>query len=129
MTTNGRARLPETNGTSSDDEADPATELAPSGVFRVHGSKHKNRGWKLAAQYIDGGYHYCVLRRPIDSGGPQLTKREADAVALASAGMSNKGIASELDVSPSTVGVLLFRAAAKLGAKSRGELIAKYRQL
>jgi DNA-binding NarL/FixJ family response regulator len=47
---------------------------------------------------------------------------------LACAGRSNKSIAQELELSPSTVGVLLFRAAAKLNAKSRSELLSNYEQ-
>lgn len=127
MTTNGRGPGTKAAPTLAASEPEAAPDLTPSGVFRAARTKHKNKGWMLAAQYIESGYHYCVFRRPLEDAGPQLTKREADAVTLASSGLSNKGIASELDVSPSTVGVLLFRAAAKLGAKSRSELIAKYR--
>jgi len=71
-----------------------------------------------------------VLRRPLEvaRSNPGLTKREEDALALACAGRSNKSIAQELELSPSTVGVLLFRAAAKLNAKSRSELLSNYEQ-
>jgi DNA-binding CsgD family transcriptional regulator len=85
----------------------------------------------VADQFISAGFHYRVLRKPVENSNdaPVLTKREADAVELACSGLSNKRIAIELDVSPSTVGVLLFRAAAKLRVKSRTELIAAYRRL
>jgi DNA-binding CsgD family transcriptional regulator len=84
----------------------------------------------VAEQFISQGFHYRVLRKPVDADpvSPGLTKREADAVELACQHLSNKEIAARLDVSPSTVGVLLFRAAAKLQAKSRSELIAAYRR-
>lgn len=58
-----------------------------------------------------------------------LTSREEQAVELAANGLSNKRIAQCLGIAPSTVGVLLFRAAAKLGVKSRAELAAAFRAL
>jgi DNA-binding CsgD family transcriptional regulator len=70
------------------------------------------------------------MRRPLEFAKvpPRLTRREEDAVVLACAGHSNKSIAQVMDVAPSTVGVLLFRAAAKLNAKSRSELLSNYEQ-
>jgi DNA-binding CsgD family transcriptional regulator len=70
------------------------------------------------------------MRRPLEFAKtpPRLTKREEDALVLACAGHSNKSIAQVLDVAPSTVGVLLYRAAGKLNAKSRSELLANYEQ-
>lgn len=71
-----------------------------------------------------------MMRRPLHlaNPSPRLTKREEDALALACAGHSNKSIAQVLNVSPSTIGVLLFRAAGKLSAKSRSELLSNYEQ-
>jgi DNA-binding NarL/FixJ family response regulator len=48
---------------------------------------------------------------------------------LACAGHSNKDIAHALSVSASTVGVLLFRAAGKLNASSRNDLLTAYKRL
>lgn len=82
-------------------------------------------------EFEQAGFSYRVLRRPLDVAPttPRLTNREQDALGLACAGHSNQSIAQVLDISPSTVGVLLFRAAGKLNAKSRSELLSKYEQL
>ena len=132
MTTNRQGADPDdlqepSEATQSDDR--PSS--APSGVFRTSERKRRDSGWSVAAQFDQEGFSYRVLRRPLDLGrtDPGLTKREHDALALACAGHGNKGIAQILEVSPSTVGVLLFRAAAKLNAKSRSELLSTYEQL
>ena len=112
--------------------SDAPPDASPSGFFPAGPvAPRRNSGWIVAEQFISQGFHYRILRKPIDADAtttPGLTKREADAVELACQHLSNKEIASQLDVSPSTVGVLLFRAAAKLQAKSRSELIAAYRR-
>lgn len=129
MSSNARGPASKENE-ANEESSDAGNDTSPSGVFPVGRAKKKD-GWTVTEQFVSKGYHYCVMRRPIGGAGdrPQLTKREAAAVALAADGHSNKAIAAELDVSPSTVGVLLFRAAAKLGAKSRAELAAAYRRL
>jgi len=112
-------------------QSDDRPSDAPSGVFRAADArKRRDSGWSVAAQFEQEGFSYRVLRRPLDLArtAPGLTKREEDAVTLACAGHGNKRIAQILDVSPSTVGVLLFRAAAKLNAKSRSELLSSYEQ-
>jgi DNA-binding CsgD family transcriptional regulator len=119
---------------ATDDAASSAVEAssdsAPSGTFRTRTpSRKRNSGWTVAEQFISDGFHYRVLRKPNDAAQPILTNREADAVELLCTGISNKDIAIQLDVSPSTIGVLLFRAAAKLRARSRPELIAAYHRL
>ena len=84
----------------------------------------------LVEQFEWEGFAYRLTRRPLDAvKAPRLTKREEDALVLARAGHSNKRIAQVLNVSPSTVGVLLFRAASKLNAKSRSELLSNYERL
>jgi DNA-binding CsgD family transcriptional regulator len=57
-----------------------------------------------------------------------LSPREREAVSRAMLGESNKVIAYELGVSASTVGVLLHRAARKLGSRTRAELLARFRE-
>ena len=52
-----------------------------------------------------------------------LTPREHQVVALAARGHANKSIAYELGITTSTVGVLLGRAASRLGVASRRALI------
>jgi len=131
MTTNGRGTDSDAQASSGPTPTDERGSQAPSGVFRASsGQKRRDSGWSVAAQFEQEGFSYRVLRRPLDGArtGPGLTKREEDALALACDGHSNKSIAQVLDVSPSTVGVLLFRAAAKLNAKSRSELLSSYEQ-
>jgi len=107
---------------------------APSGVFRTSSEEQRwsqrlwRDGWTVAEQFIREGFYYRLLRRPVTvKNAARLTKREDDVLRLASAGHSNKSIAQALNVSASTVGVLLFRAAAKLNVASRSDLLAAYR--
>jgi DNA-binding CsgD family transcriptional regulator len=58
------------------------------------------------------------LRRP-------FSVREREVVALAVTGHENKDIAYRLGLAYSTIRVLMARAASKIGAKSRQELIEK----
>lgn len=111
-------------------DMDERPSQSPSGVFRASRSKRRDLGWTVAEQFEREGFSYRLMRRPLEFAKtpPRLTKREEDALVLACAGHSNKSIAQVLDVAPSTVGVLLYRAAGKLNAKSRSELLANYEQ-
>jgi DNA-binding NarL/FixJ family response regulator len=105
---------------------------ASSGVFRAaRGEQRVSGGWTIAEQFVREGYCYRLLRRPVAASeeAPRLTKRELAALELASTGHGNKSIAQQLEVSPSTVGVLLFRAAAKLSVASRSDLLLAYQAL
>jgi DNA-binding CsgD family transcriptional regulator len=77
------------------------------------------------------GHRYLLARRndPQAAESPKLSRRERQVVGYARLGHSNKLIAYELGISAATVGVLLHRAALKLKAKGRQELIAKYAAL
>src|SRR6187551_1738718 len=110
-------------------DAKPVSDVPTS---QVHGAdKDRGPGWTVTEQFVREGYRYRLMRRPIEpsDSGPRFTRREVEALALASDGCSNKRIAQILDVSPSTVGVLLFRAASKLNVKTRGDLLTAYRHL
>jgi DNA-binding CsgD family transcriptional regulator len=86
--------------------------------------------WTVVEEFITGGFRYQLVRRPVTSAPPpQLTPREKEALDYAHQGHSNKSIAFALGLSPSTIGVLLFRAAAKLGVKSREQLLAAYARI
>jgi DNA-binding CsgD family transcriptional regulator len=87
--------------------------------------------WTIAEQFIREGYYYRLLRRPVEvkHTSPELTKREHEVLRLACVGHTNKGIAHSLNVSASTVGVLLFRAAAKLNVSSRSDLLSAYKRM
>lgn len=111
--------------------APEGSSQASSGVFRTAAElRRRDSGWTVAERFEREGFSYRLMRRPLEFSKtpPRLTRREEDAVILACAGHSNKLIAQEMNVAPSTVGVLLFRAAAKLNAKSRSELLSNYEQ-
>jgi DNA-binding CsgD family transcriptional regulator len=87
--------------------------------------------WTLVDHFESDGRRYLLARRN-DSrgdGAATLTDRERQALGYADIGHSNKLIAYEMGISPLTVGVLLHRAARKLGAKSRAELLEAYRKI
>lgn len=74
---------------------------------------------------IDEDGQRRVVVEPLTLGAlALLSSRERAAVLALRTDTSNKEIADVLGTSSSTVGVLLHRAAAKLGARSRAELIA-----
>lgn len=125
---------------SKDEPVDVATdEKRPSGVLKVaekaspyESGKHRvSTGWTVIDQYEQDGFRYRLTRRPVDpeSGGLRLTPREDEVLTHACDGFSNKEIAYTLGLAPSTVGVLLFRAAAKMGVRSRTELLSAYMRL
>jgi DNA-binding CsgD family transcriptional regulator len=87
--------------------------------------------WTLVDTYERDGKRYVVAKRndvrlPLPSA---LSPRERQVLGFAVLGDSNKLIAYELGISASTVGVLLHRAAAKLGCGTRAELLRRFREL
>jgi DNA-binding CsgD family transcriptional regulator len=134
MTTNGRGFDSENDAIPDKTGPDESSSQAPSGVFPTSTAsvepKRKDSGWTIAGQFVREGFSYRVMRRPLEfaPAPPRLTKREEAAVALACLGHTNKSIAQVMSVSPSTVGVLLFRVAGKFNAKSRSELLSNYEQ-
>ena len=84
--------------------------------------------WTLLDRFESDGRRYLVAHRndPEVPDPRALTDRERQVVGYAVLGQSNKMIAYNLGIATSTVGVLLGRAAAKLGVKSRAELLATY---
>jgi DNA-binding CsgD family transcriptional regulator len=82
----------------------------------------------LLDHFESGGKRYvvAVANPPVLEAEkrPLLSRRERQVVAAAAAGRTNKLIAYELGLAHSTVRVLLARAAQRLGASSRKELIA-----
>jgi DNA-binding CsgD family transcriptional regulator len=87
--------------------------------------------WTLVDHFETGGKRYLVARRndPPIRNVSYLTLRERQAVAFASLGHTNKLIAYEMGISASTVGVLLHRAARKLGTTTRGDLVTCFLML
>jgi DNA-binding CsgD family transcriptional regulator len=108
--------------------AEGAIEHRPSGIHPRTGHRKSRAKWTVVKTFVSEGQHFQLRCRPIELRGhdADLTKREEQVLACAMDGQSNKSIAYALGVAPSTVGVLLFRAATKLGVKSRSELITAY---
>lgn len=136
MTTKGRGNSDRGKPKAARD-ADGSSAPPPSEVFRTSNEEQRwahrrwPETWTVAEQFIREGYYYQLLRRPVGVKriSPQLTKREDEVLRLACAGHTNKGIAHVLNVSASTVGVLLFRAAAKLNVSSRNDLLSTYKRI
>jgi len=84
--------------------------------------------WTLVEEFQADGKRYLLARRNEIAvrGFEALADRERQALGYAALGHSNKMIAYEMGIAPSTVGVLLHRAARKLGARDRDELVARY---
>ena len=85
--------------------------------------------WSLVDHFESDGKRWLVARKNdvADVGQADLSPRELQAVAFAALGHSNKLIAYEMGIAAETVRVLLHRAARKLGARDRGELITRAR--
>ncbi|MCC6811157.1 MAG: helix-turn-helix transcriptional regulator [Deltaproteobacteria bacterium] len=84
--------------------------------------------WTLIEQFESDGKRFLVAKRndPPIASIESLTPRELQAVGFASLGHANKLIAYEMGISASTVGVLLGRAAKRIGVRTRHELIQAY---
>jgi DNA-binding CsgD family transcriptional regulator len=84
--------------------------------------------WIVVDRFEAACCEYVVARRVVLEGAlALLTPRERQAAALVARGHSNKLIAFELRIAHSTVGVLLHRAAKKLGTTTRAQLAAAMR--
>jgi two-component system nitrate/nitrite response regulator NarL len=59
----------------------------------------------------------------VQQAGGRLTSREREVLTLVAAGISNKGIARELQVSPNTVKFHIAAILEKLDAASRAEAV------
>jgi DNA-binding NarL/FixJ family response regulator len=65
----------------------------------------------------------AIDNRPTPLGLDRLSEREREVVRQAVLGLHNKAIAYNMRLAQSTVRVLLARASAKMGARSRAELL------
>lgn len=82
--------------------------------------------WSLVDSFERGGRRYVVALRndPHAPGLRALTLRERQVLGYAALGHSNKLIAYELGLAPSTVSSALKRGLARLGLVGRSELVA-----
>jgi DNA-binding CsgD family transcriptional regulator len=82
--------------------------------------------WSLVDRFDSDGQRFVVAHKNTPGAGGrgnQLSVREAHAAALLARGYSNKLIAYELGLPPSTVSRLLARACKALGVESNVELV------
>jgi DNA-binding CsgD family transcriptional regulator len=81
--------------------------------------------WTLIDAFTRAGERFIVARenQSTTPGFGALTAREQQVIASVASGRSNKEIAYELGISPSTTRVLLSRAYARLGVSSREQLL------
>jgi DNA-binding CsgD family transcriptional regulator len=99
--------------------ANPSSDLAPAKDLIVVDTCER-----------DGKRYVVATRNDVRLPRPDtLSPREREALGFALIGVSNKLIAYELGISASTVGVLLHRAAQKLGCHIRAELLERFREL
>jgi DNA-binding CsgD family transcriptional regulator len=107
------------------------------GALRRRGSKSQSKAleewpplvaarWTLVDSFEKSGERYVVARenQARHEGMTWLTDRERQVVLQAALGFSNKEIAYALGISHSTVRVLMARAARRLGARSRDEMLS-----
>jgi DNA-binding CsgD family transcriptional regulator len=83
--------------------------------------------WTVVDHFESDGRRFllAVDNRPTRPKARPLSEREREVVRRALRGCSNKEIAYDLGLSHSTIKVLMARAAAKAGARSRKELLVK----
>jgi DNA-binding NarL/FixJ family response regulator len=63
------------------------------------------------------------VEEPVTAASSKLSKRQTQLIAMLDKGMSNRDIASELDISEHTVKVHLWRLFRRLGVKSRTQAL------
>lgn len=91
--------------------------------------------WTVMDAFDRGAARFLVAKRDPNADAERppprapLSPREQEVVARAAQGHSNKRIALDLGVAPSTVAGHLTNAAAKLGAKTRIELLTEMARL
>jgi DNA-binding CsgD family transcriptional regulator len=74
-----------------------------------------------------GGYHWTIRRcvRITPGIDTRLSPRELEIVRMVALGLTNRAIASALDISPWTVGTYLRRVFVKLEVNSRAAMVAQ----
>lgn len=85
--------------------------------------------WSLVDHFDADGRRYVVIRsNEVHTGTVgDLSRRERQVLALLAIGHSTKVVAYELGITETTVRVLILKAMRKLGARSREELLARFR--
>ncbi|HVW28815.1 MAG TPA: helix-turn-helix transcriptional regulator [Polyangiaceae bacterium] len=87
--------------------------------------------WTLVDSFEKDGKRYIVARentQPV-AADAELSVRERQVLASAALGRTNKEIGYELGIGHSTVRVFLARAAEKLNARTRDELLSRFAEI
>lgn len=107
--------------------SDELASLLDGRFGHLEGQVHRAtcRDWHKAQSVAVGNREYLILYRQTVSD-THLTPRERAAVRLAMGGATNKEIAWALEVTASTVGVFMWRAARKLAVTTRDELFRAF---
>ncbi|HVW28816.1 MAG TPA: helix-turn-helix transcriptional regulator [Polyangiaceae bacterium] len=92
------------------------------------GKSFASRRWTLVDHFESNGRRYVLVAEmePGADGALELSPRERQVLTLAAQARSNKEIAHALGLAHSTVRVLFTRAARKLGASSRAQLLERF---
>jgi DNA-binding CsgD family transcriptional regulator len=108
---------------------DPARRSQPEEAVAIWRALADGR-WSLVDHFDHDGRRYLIARpNELETRAwATLTERERIAVAFAAMGHTNKLIAYDMGLAPSTVAMQLSRAARKIGVRSRVELIAAYKR-
>jgi DNA-binding CsgD family transcriptional regulator len=110
-----------------DEELQQALQTLVEEVQRSHAEGVHGDSKELIFDITVNGVHYTVARngKVVYEEKNSLSPREKEIVRLIARGLPNKAIASVLEMSPWTVASHLRRIYAKLGVKSRAEMIAQ----
>ena len=105
-------------------QSTPAPEREEMGICSMptrHTLWGRVLGGKLAVarHYVDDGHEVIVLR----CGERSISQRERQVIDLLASGTSSKAVGYDLGLSPSTVSTHVTSALAKLGVRTKVELI------
>ena len=90
---------------------------------------HAIRGVLVGGLYIDpsiAGEKFQPSRRskrPTTTGAPRLTERETEVLKFVACGLTNREIAARLELSTKSVETYRARGAAKIGVKTRSDIV------
>ena len=104
------------------------TESARANVIERLTHKQWGHGFCFVDYFDRDGKEFVILCRSEPKSSLRLSRREQQVVERVALGITEKEIAFSLGIAGSTVRVLLGRAARKLGARTRAELIAKFKR-
>ena len=116
--------------TQTREKARGRTQSSVSGASLEAWTARVASRWTLIDRFDRDGKRYVLAQdnRASVLAPATLSSRERQVLPSAALGRTNKEIAYELGLAHSTVRVLLFRAAAKLGVSDRKNLLQRFRE-